>query len=61
VQNGAQQRFGSGGQSTQAGPRRGTIPHRRRLDNAHIVSAPTNLTGIMIGERIADWVREEAD
>jgi choline dehydrogenase len=27
----------------------------------NIVSAPTNLTCIMIGERIADWMREEAD
>ena len=27
----------------------------------NIVSAPTNLTCIMIGERVADWMREEAD
>jgi choline dehydrogenase len=27
----------------------------------NIVSAPTNLTCIMIGERIADWMREETD
>ena len=26
-----------------------------------IVTAPTNLTAIMIGERIADWMRSEAD
>jgi choline dehydrogenase len=27
----------------------------------NIVSAPTNLTCIMIGERIADWMRQETD
>ena len=27
----------------------------------NIVSAPTNLTCIMIGERVADWMREESD
>jgi choline dehydrogenase len=27
----------------------------------HTVSSPTNLTCIMIGERIAEWMRSEAD